>query len=206
MIQGPGACLSGSFFGQHLGPRQVHRKRRQIIRGPSAERVRRIVWAFFGHGRFTEDIGVSRSRQSSAVLAHSSGSKARSRELEGRLQLALSQALFAKPGKTAADLDAAVEARRCAAELMVDAAVEALPWSALGAFGGASAPRGVLAVGRFTPVVPKNLGGGTSCGRAALACILRPLWAVVPDTDGARASPVRPRRHAALAGRHRGAL
>mmetsp|Transcript_51887 Transcript_51887/g.82533 ORF Transcript_51887/g.82533 Transcript_51887/m.82533 type:complete len:368 (+) Transcript_51887:46-1149(+) len=53
----------------------------------------------------------------------------RSRALEGQLLLMRSQALFSKPGKNAAELDAAMEARFAAVDILQEAAVEGLPWS-----------------------------------------------------------------------------
>ncbi|CAE8741693.1 unnamed protein product [Polarella glacialis] len=53
----------------------------------------------------------------------------RNRTLEGQLLLLRSRALFAKPKKDATCIDAALEARREASDLILEGAVEALPWS-----------------------------------------------------------------------------
>lgn len=64
-----------------------------------------------------------------AQQASQQANQARSRNLEGQLLLLKSKALFAKPGKTAEDIDAAMNARLLAVDLLHEAAVEALPWS-----------------------------------------------------------------------------
>lgn len=56
--------------------------------------------------------------------------KPRSRELEGQVLQVLSRAVFAKPNKAAADIDAAIETRQRAVHLLTDAAVATLPWPA----------------------------------------------------------------------------
>jgi hypothetical protein len=61
-------------------------------------------------------------------LARLAGKKKRSRAMEGQLLLFRSQALFQKPSKDVSSIDAAVDARRDAVELLAEAQVESLPW------------------------------------------------------------------------------
>mmetsp|Transcript_861 Transcript_861/g.1929 ORF Transcript_861/g.1929 Transcript_861/m.1929 type:complete len:325 (+) Transcript_861:42-1016(+) len=55
----------------------------------------------------------------------------RNRTIEGQLVLLQSQALLAKPRKTATDIDSAMAARHEAITLLHEGAVESLPWSTL---------------------------------------------------------------------------
>lgn len=63
------------------------------------------------------------------ALETARGAVQRSRALEGQLLMVRSKALFARPGKDAACLDAAMQARFEAAELLREASVGALPWT-----------------------------------------------------------------------------
>mmetsp|Transcript_79877 Transcript_79877/g.222441 ORF Transcript_79877/g.222441 Transcript_79877/m.222441 type:complete len:348 (+) Transcript_79877:81-1124(+) len=63
------------------------------------------------------------------VAARSVRSEKRSRALEAQLLLLRSQALFAKPSKTAECIDAAMGARFEAVEVCLEACVDGVPWS-----------------------------------------------------------------------------
>mmetsp|Transcript_72325 Transcript_72325/g.211924 ORF Transcript_72325/g.211924 Transcript_72325/m.211924 type:complete len:337 (-) Transcript_72325:84-1094(-) len=73
-----------------------------------------------------EDKGPDELLLSALEIAR--GAKQRSRALEGQLLFLRSKALFARPRRDAACLDAAMEARFEAAEVLRQASVEALQW------------------------------------------------------------------------------
>jgi len=63
------------------------------------------------------------------ALEAAQSAKQRSRTLEGQLLMVRSQVLFRKPAMTAADLDAATKARFQAVDILIEGAVEAIPWT-----------------------------------------------------------------------------
>jgi len=79
-------------------------------------------------GSWPELLGRAPDELLRHALEGAQRARRRSRILEGQIMLERSKALFAKPNKTAADLDAAVQTRYDALPLLQQGAVEALPW------------------------------------------------------------------------------
>jgi len=96
-----------------------------LLRGAAALGFTQIV---LGEHLWTELEGKHPDQILLEALRGAQAAKQRSRTLEGQLQLIRSRALFAKPGKTADCLDAALEARTQAVDLLLEAEVEALQW------------------------------------------------------------------------------